>query len=80
VKKALANPEPSTHGTFYLAAVELQFLHGSRMGFQILLSTKRDAVPITRRTPTRHSTDLADTRRGDQLDRPITFGNGTLRK
>jgi cyclopropane-fatty-acyl-phospholipid synthase len=33
---------------FYLAAVELEFLHGSHMVFQILLSTKRDAVPITR--------------------------------
>jgi cyclopropane-fatty-acyl-phospholipid synthase len=33
---------------FYLAAVELEFLHGSHMVFQMLLSTKRDAVPITR--------------------------------
>jgi cyclopropane-fatty-acyl-phospholipid synthase len=33
---------------FYLAAVELEFLHGSHMVFQLLLSTKRDAVPITR--------------------------------
>jgi hypothetical protein len=33
---------------FYLAAVELEFLHGSHMVFQILLSTRRDAVPITR--------------------------------
>lgn len=33
---------------FYLGAVELEFLHGSHMVFQILVSTKRDAVPITR--------------------------------
>ncbi len=33
---------------FYLSAVELEFLHGSHMVFQLLLSTKRDAVPITR--------------------------------
>ncbi len=33
---------------FYLAAAELGFLHGSSMVFQLLLSTKRDAVPITR--------------------------------
>src|SRR5829696_1112028 len=32
---------------FYLAAVELEFLHGSHMVFQLLLSTQRDAV----RTP-----------------------------
>jgi cyclopropane-fatty-acyl-phospholipid synthase len=33
---------------FYLAAVELGFLHGSNMVFQLLLSTKVDAVPVTR--------------------------------
>jgi len=33
---------------FYLAAVELEFLHGSHMVMQLLLSIKRDAVPITR--------------------------------
>ena len=33
---------------FYLGAVELEFLHGSHMVFQILVSPKRDAVPITR--------------------------------
>jgi cyclopropane-fatty-acyl-phospholipid synthase len=33
---------------FYLSAVELGFLHGSNMVFQILLSTERDAVPIVR--------------------------------
>jgi len=33
---------------FYLGAVELEFLHGSHMVFQILVSTKRDVVPITR--------------------------------
>ena len=33
---------------FYLAAAELGFLHGSSMVFQLLLSNKRDAVPITR--------------------------------
>jgi len=33
---------------FYLAAVELEFLHGSHMVFQMLLSITRDAVPIRR--------------------------------
>jgi len=33
---------------FYLAAVELGFLHGSNMVFQLLLSETRDAVPVTR--------------------------------
>ena len=33
---------------FYLSAVELGFLHGSNMVFQLLLSAKRDAVPIVR--------------------------------
>jgi len=33
---------------FYLAAAELGFLNGSNMVFQILLSTRRDAVPIVR--------------------------------
>jgi cyclopropane-fatty-acyl-phospholipid synthase len=33
---------------FYLAAVELNFLHGSNMVFQLLLSPGRDAVPIVR--------------------------------
>ena len=33
---------------FYLSAVELEFLHGSKMVFQVLLSSKRDAVPIVR--------------------------------
>jgi cyclopropane-fatty-acyl-phospholipid synthase len=33
---------------FYLAAVELEFLHGSHMVFQILLARTRDAVPIVR--------------------------------
>lgn len=33
---------------FYLAAVELEFLHGSHMVFQLLLATKREAVPIRR--------------------------------
>lgn len=33
---------------FYLSAVELDFLHGSSMVFQLLLSKTRDAVPITR--------------------------------
>jgi cyclopropane-fatty-acyl-phospholipid synthase len=33
---------------FYLAAVELEFLHGSHMVFQLLLSKTRDAVPIRR--------------------------------
>ena len=33
---------------FYLSAVELGFLHGSNMVFQLLLSRQRDAVPIVR--------------------------------
>lgn len=33
---------------FYLNAVELGFLHGSNMVFQLLLSNRRDAVPIVR--------------------------------
>ncbi len=33
---------------FYLAAVELSFLHGSNMVFQLLLSEKRDDVPVVR--------------------------------
>jgi cyclopropane-fatty-acyl-phospholipid synthase len=33
---------------FYLAAVELEFLHGSHMVFQMLLAKTRDAVPIRR--------------------------------
>ncbi|MFG1214145.1 cyclopropane-fatty-acyl-phospholipid synthase family protein [Xanthobacter flavus] len=33
---------------FYLAAVELGFLHGSNMVFQLLLSEKRDDVPVIR--------------------------------
>jgi cyclopropane-fatty-acyl-phospholipid synthase len=33
---------------FYLSAVELGFLHGSNMVFQLLLSSQRDAVPIVR--------------------------------
>ena len=33
---------------FYLSAVEMDFLHGSHMVFQTLLSPKRDAVPIVR--------------------------------
>ncbi len=33
---------------FYLAAVELGFLHGSTLVFQLLLSRRRDAVPIVR--------------------------------
>lgn len=33
---------------FYLVAVELGFLHGSNMVFQLLLADERDAVPIVR--------------------------------
>ena len=33
---------------FYLSAVEMDFLHGSHMVFQVLLSPRRDAVPIVR--------------------------------
>ncbi len=33
---------------FYLSAVELGFLHGSNMVFQLLLSERRDDVPVQR--------------------------------
>jgi len=33
---------------FYLCAVELGFLHGSNMVFQLLVSKERDAVPVLR--------------------------------
>lgn len=33
---------------FYLSSVELGFLHGSNMVFQLILSKKRDAMPIIR--------------------------------
>jgi cyclopropane-fatty-acyl-phospholipid synthase len=33
---------------FYLAAVELGFLHGSNMVFQLVLAETRDAAPVTR--------------------------------
>lgn len=33
---------------FYLVAVELGFLHGSNMVFQLLLANERDAVPVVR--------------------------------
>ena len=33
---------------WYLSAVEMEFLHGSHMVFQLLLAKTRDAVPITR--------------------------------
>lgn len=33
---------------FYLAAVELGFLHGSNMVYRLLLTERRDAVPLTR--------------------------------
>jgi len=33
---------------FYLSAVELGFLHGSNMVFQLIVSAKRDAMPIVR--------------------------------
>jgi cyclopropane-fatty-acyl-phospholipid synthase len=33
---------------FYLISVELGFLHGSNMIYQILISEKRDDVPVLR--------------------------------
>ena len=33
---------------FYLVAAELGFLHGSHMVYQLLLSERRDDVPVTR--------------------------------
>jgi len=33
---------------FYLSAVELGFLHGSNMVFQLMISRERDDVPVVR--------------------------------
>ena len=33
---------------FYLSAVELGFLHGSNMVFQLMISHERDDVPVVR--------------------------------
>jgi cyclopropane-fatty-acyl-phospholipid synthase len=33
---------------FYLASVELGFLHGANLVFQLMLSEKRDDVPVVR--------------------------------
>jgi cyclopropane-fatty-acyl-phospholipid synthase len=33
---------------FYLASVELGFLHGANFVFQLMLSEKRDDVPVVR--------------------------------
>lgn len=45
----------------YLAAVEVGFLNGTNMVFQLLLSTKIDAVPIVRDVlvPGRAITEIA---------------------
>jgi cyclopropane-fatty-acyl-phospholipid synthase len=43
---------------FYLAAVELGFLHGSNMVYQLLLSETRDAVPVQRDFITAVEADL----------------------
>ncbi len=43
---------------FYLCAVELGFLHGSNMVFQLLLSKERDAVPIIRDFITDNERDM----------------------
>ncbi len=48
---------------FYLAAVELGFRDGSNMVYQLLLSGKRDAVPVTRDFITIREAELA-TREG----------------
>jgi cyclopropane-fatty-acyl-phospholipid synthase len=48
---------------FYLAAVELGFRNGSNMVYQLLLSEKRDAVPVTRDFITAREAELA-TREG----------------
>lgn len=44
---------------FYLSAVELGFLNGSNMVFQLLLAGTRDAVPVTRDFITDRERDLA---------------------
>jgi len=46
--KALYDEKFCRMWEFYLCAVELGFLHGSNMVFQLLLSKERDAVPILR--------------------------------
>jgi cyclopropane-fatty-acyl-phospholipid synthase len=43
---------------FYLAAVELGFLHGSNMVYQLILSEARDTVPVTRDFITATEADL----------------------
>eukprot|EP01037_Dinobryon_pediforme_P007691 gene7691-7752_t len=45
---------------FYLASVELGFLNGSNFVFQLMLSSERDAVPVTRDFITDESRRLAD--------------------
>ncbi len=46
--EALADERFVCMWEFYLSAVEIYPLHGSCMVFQMLLSPKRDAVPIVR--------------------------------
>src|SRR5947207_3127514 len=45
---ALADERFCRMWEYYLAAVEVGFLNGSNMVFQLLLSTTNDAVPIVR--------------------------------
>ncbi|KZL17739.1 Cyclopropane-fatty-acyl-phospholipid synthase [Pseudovibrio axinellae] len=46
--KALYDEKFCRMWEFYLCAVELGFLHGSNMVFQLMLSKERDAVPLLR--------------------------------
>ncbi len=52
---------------FYLAAVEMTFWHGSAMVFQMQLSHKRDAVPLTRDYITDSDRALAAKRANGEL-------------
>jgi len=57
---------------FYLAAVELGFLHGSNMVFQLLLAETRDAVPVTRDYMVDRERALVETERALERARPAT--------
>jgi cyclopropane-fatty-acyl-phospholipid synthase len=56
---ALADERFCRMWEYYLAAVEVGFLNGSNMVFQLLLSSRIDAVPIVRDLPAMAGTDRA---------------------
>jgi cyclopropane-fatty-acyl-phospholipid synthase len=55
---------------FYLAAVELGFLHGSNMVFQLMLAPTRDAVPVVRDYMVDAARAIAAERGGGRGDAP----------